>query len=122
MTKLIDMRLYGTTSGAGALTVAGGSIFGALYAVQWIDGTFADGVDAVLSYTATDGTSVTLLTLTNANDDKTYFPRVLVQDAAGADITGQYDLPLIAGPVTLAVTSGGDTRAGGCILYFVEER
>lgn len=115
--KLETLKLYGITASDGTLTVdADEPITGTLYAVQWIDGSFADGVDAVLSC-AGDVTN-TILTLTNANDDKLYFPRLLVQDNAGADVAGQYTYPLLSGKPKLAVTSGGDTRNGGCVLYY----
>ena len=90
----------------------------ALYAVEWIDGTLADGVGAVLSVTDTlGGVDKSLLTLTNANDDKLYYPRVPACDAAGADLAGLYTLPLVDGMLKLVVAAGGNTKAGGCIVY-----
>ena len=117
-TKLETLKLYGTTAGDGTLTVnASDSILGELVAVQWIDGTFADGVDAVISCVGADLT-VTLVTLTNADNDAMYYPLHVAQDNAGANLTGVYAKPILNGKPRLAVTSGGDTRAGGCILYF----
>lgn len=116
---LEQLRLTGTTDGDGAATVdSPEAVLGALYAVQWIDGTLADGVDAVLSVVGPDATQ-TILTLSNANDDAMYYPRHAVHDNAGAAIAGLYDLPLINGKPRLAITSGGTTRTGGCVLYFV---
>lgn len=45
----------------------------------------------------------TLFTFTNNKTDKTFSPRVLKQDATGADITGVYGRIFLAG-VTLTVT------------------
>lgn len=112
------MRLYGTTNGSGALTVTGEkSINAALYAVQWIDGTFSDGVGAVISYTTVDGDSFTLLTLTAANDDAIYYPRHATHNNAGTAQT-TLEIPLVAGTPKLVVSSGGATKEGGCILWF----
>jgi hypothetical protein len=120
MTKLLDMRLTGTTNGTGAATITGEhAILGRLYAVRWIDGTLADAGQGVLSYTAPDGVSTTLLTLANplANADAMFYPRHVIHDNAGAASTTVFELPLIDGVPALAITSGGDTRIGGCILY-----
>ncbi len=119
--QLKSVRLTGTTNASGALTVlAPHSILGWLFAVQWIDGTLADGVDAVLSVTRTPSeVDKTLLTLTNANDDAWYHPRVLECDAAGASI-GTYTPMIIEGTLKLVVSSGGDTLTGGCIVYYTD--
>ena len=124
---LNDLRLTGTTDGSGNLTVNGErAIVGRLYAVEWIDGDLADGVDAVISAQGTpSGVATTLLTLTDANDDKWYFPRIVVHDAAGADVTFDgtneiYDLPIIAGTPRLVVSSGGATKTGGCIIWYLD--
>jgi hypothetical protein len=118
-----EIRLLGTTSAGGALTVvAESAIVGMLYAVQWIDGTFDDGVDAVIS---TGGSDVprTLLTLTDANDDVLYYPRDVQHGLTGAALTGTAGgdrcLPLICGLLQVAITSGGNAKTGGCVLYIV---
>lgn len=119
------MRLEGTTNASGDVTVVGErSVTGLLYAVQWIDGSFADGVDAVIS-TIQHEASKTLLTLPNANDDALYYPRDAVHSAAGAallDVNGDITptLPLLAGVPQLVVSSGGNAKTGGCILFFYE--
>ena len=121
---LNEIRMIGTTDGDGDLTLtAPRSVFGHLDAVEWIDGDFADGVDAVLSVTLTpSGVDRTLLTLTNANDDKWYHPRTLVQTEAGADLTGtsggDREKMIIAGTLKLVISSGGATKTGGAIIYY----
>jgi hypothetical protein len=119
-----EIRLYATTDGSGDATVqASRPVFGLLDAVQWIDGSLADGVDAVIS-TIGHAASKTLLTLTNANNDALYYPRDLVHDAAGAALTGTSGgdrcRPLMVGIPQLVISSGGDTLSGGCILYYSE--
>jgi hypothetical protein len=122
-------KLYGTTDGtdgtAGALTVTDNVLlFGRLQAVHWIDGTFADGVDAVLSMVSDDGAAAdtTLLTLTDANDDAWYYPQTPAQDNTGVDVTSDgtneiYTQQIVDGRLKLAVTSGGNEKTGGCIVY-----
>jgi hypothetical protein len=116
-TKVV--RLTGTTDGSGDLVVTGEfSILGWLVAVEWVDGDFADGVDAVLSVVDTpSGVDQTLLTLTDANDDKWYFPTGPEHDQAGAE-TGTRALLMINGTLKLVVSSGGDTKTGGCFVVY----
>ena len=125
MSKLEEIRLYGTTDTDGDLTVnATKPVLGQLFAVRWIDGTFTDGVDAVIS-TQTHDAAATLLTLTDANDDKTYYPRDTVDDLTGSALTGTAGgdriMPLMCGVPRLVVSSGGSEKSGGCILFYFEE-
>jgi hypothetical protein len=110
-----------TTNGSGDgtdETVA--AIFGLLYSVEWIDGDFVDGVDAVLAVTGkASGVDRTLLTLTDANADKDYYPRTLEQDNAGGDLA-TYTYPLINGKLKLTVSNGGDTKTGGVIVNYFD--
>lgn len=118
-----DIKLTVTTAsnGSGSATTDV-AVLGYLEAVDWIDGTFADGVDAVLSVTGTaGGTDHTLLTLTNADNDAVYYPRRVVDTTAGAAATGVYGRFLVAGTLKLAVTNGGDTKTGGLVVYVADE-
>ena len=125
MSEYLPVKLTGTTNGSGALTVTSEASYnGELCAVQWIDGTFGDGVDAVLSVTNTDaGVDYTLLTLTNANDDAFYLPRAGTVDASGAAslyaaagtaVNGK--MPVV-GKLKLVVSGGGDTKTGGVVVF-----
>jgi hypothetical protein len=126
--RLKEMKLYGTTSAGGALTVdASTPVLGLLYAVEWIDGTFDDGGTAVISCQNTaSGTANTLLTLANPlmNADAWFYPRVLVHDQAGAALTGtsggDRTMPVMNGVPRLVVSAGGATLSGGCILHYLE--
>ena len=126
---LKDVILTGTTTTAGDVTITSAGHYGYLYAVQWIDGDLADGVDAVLSTTATTtpgGVAHTLLTLTDANVDLWYYPRMVVHDNAGAEVT--YDatnqlygpMAVVTGTLSLVIASGGDTKTGGAIVFIQE--
>ena len=113
------MRLNATTDASGDATTNGGhSINGVLYAVQWIDGDLADGVDAVISTQGADS-SGTLLTLTNANNDAWYYVREATCNNTGA-ADGDTTLPVAVGTPRLVVSSGGNAKTGGCILYYTE--
>jgi hypothetical protein len=119
--QLKSVRLLGTTGTGGTAAVAAkSSILGWLVAVQWIDGDLADGVDAVLSSVYTpSGVDQTLLTLTDANSDAWYYPRTLEHGATGSALA-TYTLPVIEGTLSLAISSGGDTKTGGCIVYYTD--
>lgn len=93
-----------------------------LHAVEWVDGTLTDGVDAVLSQINTpSGVDKTLLTLTNANDDAWYYPWVLaVKNDGSTASTDMYVEQVVSGQLKLAVTSGGDAKTGKCIVYLKE--
>lgn len=119
--QLKSIRLFGTTDAGGDLVVtAPRSIMGWLAAVQWVDGTFDDGVGAVLKATRTHaGVDTTLLTLTNANDDKWYYPMATEHDNTGAD--GTSTVPqIIEGTLELTVSAGGNKKTGGCIVYYTD--
>lgn len=121
------IELKGTTDSGGDLTVqATHKVTGLLIAVHWADGAFADGVDAVLSV---EGKGVeadtTLLTITNGNDDEWFYPLVQADDNAGDALTttgGEevFTLQVVNGLLKLVVSNGGNTKAGGCVVY-VEE-
>ena len=126
MEELKEIKLYGTCSTGGALTVnATTPVFGRLYAVRWIDGDFDNGVGAVIS-TQNHDASATLLTLTAANDDATYYPREQVHGNTGTALTLDgtrisTDLPVMVGVPRLVVATGGNKKPGGCILFYFED-
>jgi hypothetical protein len=120
---LLPVRLIGTTAADQTATILSEASYnGKLFAVAWVDGDFTDGVDSVLSVVNTDsGVDYTLLTLTNADNDAMYYPRVVVHSEAGAALTGTSGgdraMPVVVGQLKLAVTSGGASKTGGCIAY-----
>jgi hypothetical protein len=116
------MRLVGTTDTNGDATVlAERSILGWLVAVGWIDGDLTDGVDAVLSVSRAPAPAAdtTLLTLSNANADAFYYPRVVENDVSGVALATT-TLMMIEGTLKLVIASGGSTHTGGCIVYYTD--
>jgi len=118
---LEDIILEVTTDGSGDGTdTSTRALFGLLYAVEWNDGDFVDGVDAVLSVVnRSTGVDYTLLTLTDANIDKIYYPRAIGQGTDGADqsINNLQIQEIVNGNLKLVVSSGGDTKTGGVTVY-----
>jgi hypothetical protein len=125
MAKLKEVRLCGSTTTAGAMTVTGtGPVFGRLYAVRWID-TSLDSCTGTISTTGHEA-SATLLTLTAQNASATFYPREAVCDNTGAALTvtedsATHDLPLMVGTPRLVISSGGSEKLGGCILFYFED-
>lgn len=118
--RAYKLTLTSAADGSGS-TATVAPVAGYLEAVDWIDGDFADGVDAVLTTTSTDsGTAHTLLTLTNADNDAVYYPRRVVDTTAGAAATGVYGRFIVSGYLTLIVTNGGDAKTGGCVVYVAD--
>lgn len=124
--KLKNIRIDATTASDGTKTATAETvIYGQLFAVDWIDGTFDDGVDATLSVThVASGTSRTLLTLTDANNDAFYYPRHVVHGETGTALTGTAGgdrvMPLIDGLLSLVIAQGGNAKTGGMIVHYFE--
>ena len=125
MVMVKSQYLSGTTDAAGDATInATVPAYGRLVAVEWIDGDLADGVDAVLSVTSTDSSvDNTLLTLTDANIDAWYYPLAAAHDNAGAGVTFDganeiYVQQVVNGMLKLVISSGGDTKTGGAVVYY----
>lgn len=112
----IDVTTDGDGNGSGYGTIAGG---GLLYAVQCIDGTFADGVDLDLTDEQGDLSRV-LFSVDNFNTDIIYYPRVLENLNTDGTALTTHTYPLATGRIKATVASGGAVAAGGFLLYFVE--
>lgn len=124
--KLEKMRINVTTASNGAGSASGDrSVHGLLYAVQLVDGDFADGVDVTLTCEHGELASRTLLVKADFNTDSMFYPRDLVNATAdGAALTGTAGgdrcLPIIFGTPKVVIAAGGDAKTGGVILYFYE--
>lgn len=121
MLKVI--KLISDVSASGAVTVVSSKVTGLLHAVEWIDGTLDNGVDAVLTLTRDgEGADITLLTLTDANNDAVYMPRYATHGNTGTALTLDGTRPatdkhFINGALSLSITDGGNAKRGGCFVY-----
>jgi hypothetical protein len=117
-----EIRLNVTTDGSGdGSATAVKPINGFVEAVHWIDGSFDDGVGGTFSVTKTaSAVDYTVLALTAANADAVYYPRVIINDATGGTVSGEYVRPLVSGYLKLTVASGGSVKSGGAIIYYEE--
>jgi hypothetical protein len=115
----LPVKIIATTDADGDATATSEASYNSkLYAVGWIVGDYAEGVDAVLSVVNTDtGVEQTLLTLTDADANKVYYPRELVHTNAGVAIDGEIDLPVCVGKLKLVVDDGGNAKTGGVVVY-----
>ena len=116
---LLGFRLVSVTDESGQFTVKGDQpIAGRLYAVEWIPGDLAEGVDAAVSLVdGPSGLSTDVFFLADAAGHRWYYPRVVVHAQDGTPAKWM-DLPIVAGIPQLKVMSGGAHKSGGCILYY----
>lgn len=129
MERLKSLKLTVTTnaSGDGSATSTQ-TICGLLYAIEWSDGNFDDGVDLTLSVIETalnDTDSATVVTLTDANAGKYYYPRALVHDASGGTALtgtagGDRAMPVICGRPKATIAQDGNAKTGSFIIYYFD--
>jgi len=120
MMTLNELRMDFTTAGGGAVTTTIDSVFGLLYAIEWVDGTLDDGGTAVFSCINTmSGVTQTLVTLATplVNADAWYYPRVATHDTVGA-ADGGTDYAVLNGRIQMALTAGGAVTTGACVIYY----
>ena len=108
-----------TVSGsAGSATGSGVSeipLYGKLYAVYLDYTTQAATCDVTIS---AGSPAQTLLTVSNANTDAWFYPRVQADTDAGAAITEWYDEPPVCGYVTVSVAQ---SDAGSVVATLLVE-
>ena len=124
-TGLRDMRITAVTDSAGNSTDTGeGSITGQLYALEWIDGDCANGVDITVTLTSrSSGIDLQLFQKDNVNDDAIYYPRTQVHNTSGTALTLEgseiaYDYIAVNGIPEITVGAGGATKTCECLLYY----
>lgn len=104
-----------TTDASGAATGYTPAVTGRVLAVIYAKTDFADGIDFVVSLEAT---AEVILTGTNVNASAAFYPRVPVDDEAGADATldgtrkMREPVTAVNDRVKIVVASGGDTKSG----------
>jgi hypothetical protein len=110
-------------SGDGVITAGLGGTY-LLYAVEWIQGDFASGVDATIEVVnRADSVGAlapdyTLLTLTDLSADGFYRPRELEHDNVGVALTTS-TLPVVDGDIQVTIADGGVSKAGALNLVLI---
>ncbi len=119
--QIRPIKLNLTTDSAGAATAVSedNDIFGFLYAVQLVDGDFADGVDVTL--TAEEGDlSIPLYTKADWNTDQMVYPRAApVLNTDGSALTVSHAMSIVVGQVKAVIAQGGDVKTGAIVVYIV---
>ena len=103
----------GSATGSGILTVPYAELL-ALYVDYHADAPAT--TDLTISSPGNPA-SVTLLTLTNVNNDGWYYPKVQQQDSSGSAVSGGYSHPLVHGSL-LASLAGCDPLSNAVVITF----
>jgi hypothetical protein len=127
MARIQARYLSVTTDGSGDGTATDTTpMFGYLYAVDLIDGSYDDGVDFTLQAinNPISGVTKNLLVIANFNTDQTLYPRTLMHgDTDGAALTGTAGgdrcMQIVNGTLKATIAQGGATKTGGCIVYIM---
>lgn len=113
------VKLALTTDASGNATTTAERVFGRVYAVQLVDGTFDDGVDITLTAEAPD-LSIPILTKANFNTDQMVYPRVAVALNTDGTALTVYDMPLAAGDLKAVIAQGGNAKSGSVIVFLLD--
>lgn len=84
--------------------------------VKYNDSPPAGTTDVTIKTAGTAIPSLTFLTLTNGATDGWRFPQLLLDDSAGADLTGVYGPPYIDDYVNVAIAQANDADNVDVIL------
>lgn len=113
------VRLTATTNAGGAATVTGEKVYGRVYAVQLVDGTFDDGVDITLTCESPD-LSIPILTKADFNTDQMVYPRVACALNTDGTALTVYDMPLASGDLKAVIAQGGNAKSGSIIVHLLD--
>ena len=114
----IDISVTTDTAGAGSTTHSY-HVQGYLYAVQLIDGDFADGVDIDIDCVAPDLTYI-LMDKDDFNSDQMAYPRTLEHlDTAGSALSTHCEA-IVHGKPIVTIANGGSVKTGAVRLFIRE--
>lgn len=113
------VRIGITTATDGTATEYGESVVGAVYAVQLVDGTLADGVDLTLTCEHEE-LSIPILSKADFNTDQMVYPRVLQALNTDGTALTTHTMPLCYGRPKAVIAQGGAVATGAVILYISE--
>lgn len=92
------------------------TVVGKVYAVQLVDGDFADGVDVAIVSQAED-LDVPILTLANFNTDQIVYPREATASVGAGAALVDYCMPLSVGRIKVTIAQGGAAKTGKVKLF-----
>lgn len=121
MSMANEYQLAITTAADGTATAYTPKVSGWVDRVIVDKGTLADTADVTI--TDDQDPAMPVVTISNVTADVVAQPRRLVQDAAGADITGAYSYVYVHNArIKVAVAAGGDAKTGTVKILVVSER
>lgn len=91
-------------------------VSGVVYAVLFSDGTFDDGVDAVITCETSDY-SIPILSLANWNNDQVIYPRAPQSLASDGSALSTHTPPVAVGQIKIAIAQGGNAKSGSVSLF-----
>jgi len=94
------------------------TVVGKVYAVQLVDGDYADGVDVAIVSEAEDF-DIPILTKADFNTDQIVYPREATAAVADGSALTDYAMPLAVGRIKVTIAQGGATKTGKVKLYIV---
>lgn len=118
--RMIKMPVTCDTAGAGTTLFEENDIVGLVYAVQLIDGTFADGVDVTVTVEQGD-LSIPILAKVDFNTDQMVYPRAAQALNTDGTALTSHCMPIAIGQPKVVIAQGGDGGAGAVILYVLED-
>lgn len=108
-----------TTDASGDGSAEGQKVIGRVYAVQLVDGDFADGVDITLTSEDAD-LSIPILVKADFNTDQMVYPRVATALNTNGTALTVYDLPVCNGTLKAVVAQGGNAKSGKIKFFILE--
>jgi len=113
--KIVNISVTTDTGGDGAVSHTA-HVQGYLYAVQLIDGDFADGVDVTLAC-LNDELTYNLFVKLNFNTDQMVYPRTLEHlDTDGTALTTHCE-HIVYGTPKVTIAQGGAVKTGTVRLF-----
>jgi len=113
------VRIDVTTATDGSGTGYGTAEKGLVYAVQLVDGDFADGVDVTIT-SENENLSIPILVKANFNTDQMVYPRVAEVLNTDGTTAANYAFPLCYGLTKVVIAQGGAVKSGSFYLYLLD--
>jgi hypothetical protein len=102
----------GTGTGYGSAVAGAGKV----YAVQLVDGDFADGVDVTITFEE-QNYSYPVLVKADFNSDQIVYPRVLEALNTDGTALATHCKPVAFGRPKVVIAQGGSVKSGSFVIY-----